>query len=249
MASGYYDLCLKTSEPAALARAAELGWNGVCVAHELQEARKLGGRLKAPGNIECYLGALVSGDVEKNARKALEFADIVLVEGGLDEVNRAASECWEVDVLLHPERGRERDFMDYRNSGFDQVMASFMAERGIALGIDFSTLLSSQGRSLQQTLGRIRQNVKVALKHKVPVVLASGAGDPLGLRSPLDLSHVSGMLGVPEHLARKIVSAYPSLVVAKMRDRKNPDVILKGLGVVDWGGQKPSQPKRAYGWY
>jgi RNase P/RNase MRP subunit p30 len=50
--------------------------------------------------------------VQKKARSAVEAADLVLVSGGVEEINRAASECWEVDILCHPERVDGRDLMD-----------------------------------------------------------------------------------------------------------------------------------------
>lgn len=249
MSSKYYDLCVKSREPHVLNQAAALGWAGICVAQEFDEARKLKDLPKKVGNVECYIGAIISNDVEKKARSALDFADIVLVSGGVDEVNRAASECWEVDILLHPEFNREKDFMDYKNAGFDHVMASFMAECGVALGVDFSQLLGCSGRTIVQLLGRIRQNIRIALKYKVPVVLVSNAADKFGLRAPLDFASISPLIGVPEHLSKKVVSDFPETIVQKMMSRKNPNLLLKGLEVTDWGGQKPKEQKRMFGWY
>jgi RNase P/RNase MRP subunit p30 len=246
----YYDLCLRTADSSILRQAASYGWTGVCVSEEIEKAQKLREAVPLIKNLECYTGAIISKDVEKNARKALEFADLVIVSGGDDEVNREASECWEVDILLHPEANQEKDFMDYRNAGLDHVMASYMAKRGIALGIDYSRLLSSTGRSLAQLIGRIRQNARIALKYKVPVVLVSCASDRLSVRSPWDLAAVANpLLGIPEHVAVKAVSGFPGYIIKKMKDRKNPNVILKGLEVTDWGGQKPAEKKRTYGWY
>jgi len=244
----YYDLCLQSADAGILQQAAAYSWTGVCVAQKPEQARSMKA-LKKPANLECYVGAVIDRNVEKNARTALEYADIIIVSGGDGDVNREASECWEVDILLHPEANQEKDFMDYRNAGLDHVMASFMAERGIALGIDFSQLLSLSGRSLAQLIGRIRQNVRIALKYKLPVVLVSCASDRLGVRSPWDMTATCPLLGVPPHVASKVVSDFPAYLIKKANDRKNPNVILKGLEVVDWGKQKPAEKKRKYGWY
>jgi len=249
MNSKYYDLCVKSAESGVLNQAVGLGWTGICVAQELDQARNLKDLPEKVGDTEIYSGAVISSNVEKNARKALEYADIVIVSGGVGDVNREASECWEVDILLHPERNQEKDFMDYRNGGVDHVMASYMAQRGIALGIDLSQLLYLSGRSLAQLIGRVRQNVRIALKYNVPIVLVSGALDRFGMRSPWDIAAACPLLGIPEHLASKVVSGFPEYVVKKARDRKNPNIFLKGLEVLDWGGQKPVEKKRKYGWY
>ncbi|MDD5111657.1 MAG: RNase P subunit p30 family protein [Candidatus Altiarchaeota archaeon] len=243
-----YDLCVRTPGTEALDRLAACGWTGVCVAREYTGA-KMPSLPPKIGGMEVYNGAIITQDIEKNARKALDAADIIIAAGGSDDANRAAAECHEVDILLHPEKGREKDNIDSKNAGLDHVMAAMMAERGTALGIDFSQLLSCTGRWYAQLAGRIRQNVKVALKYHVPIVLASGARDTLGIRAPLDLAAAGRLIGIPEHDASKVVSSYPRKVVSKMKDRKNPNILLKGLEVTDWGGQKPKEPKRKYGWY
>ncbi|MBM3308847.1 MAG: hypothetical protein FJY77_01205 [Candidatus Altiarchaeales archaeon] len=242
-----YDLCLLTDDPSVLSQSASLGWSGICVAKDFEKARSM----KLPDEVngmEVYLGAIVSNDVEKKARLALDFADLVLVNGGNEEVNRQASECCEVDILLHPELNQEKDAIDFKKAGLDHVLASLMAENGVALGLDFSRLLNSYGRTSTLIAGRIMQNVKLALKYKVPVVLCSCASGKLGLKSPQDFKAIHSLLGIPQHLAAKIVSDYPAQVVEKMRLRNNPNVLMKGLEVSDWGGQKPQQ-KRKYGWY
>lgn len=244
----YYDLCVRTTETGVLENAAALGWSGICVASD-GEARQAGQPPANIGAMEVYKGAVIKNDVEKNARRALEWADLVIAQGGGEEHNRQASECSEVDILMNLEHDQGKDKIDYKNAGLDHVMAAFMAERGIAYGVDFSHILDSWGRMRVQLLGRLRQNVKMALKYKLPVVLVSGAVDVYGLRAPLDLASVASLIGVPEHLERKIVSDYPAMVVEKARNRKNPDVITSGLEVTDWGDAKPSQPKKKYGWY
>jgi ribonuclease P/MRP protein subunit RPP1 len=244
----YYDLCVRTPGIETLNRLAACGWTGACIAREYTGA-KMPSLPPKIGAMEVYNGALITKDIEKNARKALDIADIIIAAGGSDDINRSAAECHEVDILLHPEQGREKDNIDSKNAGLDHVMAAMMAERGIALGIDFSELLSCTGRWYAQLAGRIRQNVKVALKYRVPLVLTSGARDIIGVRAPLDLAAAGRLVGIPEHETRKVVSSYPEKVVAKMKDRNNPNVLLKGLEVTDWAGQKPKEPKRKYGWY
>jgi ribonuclease P/MRP protein subunit RPP1 len=231
-----------------LKKASELGWNGICVAVDLKNINQLKDLPEKVSNMEVYKGVVIPTDVEKNARKALDQADIIIALGGVDEANRQASECWEVDMLVNPELTQEKDHIDYKKAGIDNPTAAFMKERGIALGLDFSRISESQGRSLALTLGRIRQNVRIALKYKIPVVLTSGAREMNGLRTPVDLAQLDRMLGIPQHIGSKIVSEYPETIVKKMKLRNNPNVITKGLEVLDWGKQKP-QAKRKYGWY
>ena len=45
-----------------------------------------------------------------------------VIFGGKDSVNRKAVENPSVDILMSPERGRNKDFMKSRNSGLNQVL-------------------------------------------------------------------------------------------------------------------------------
>ena len=185
------------------------GWHGSCI---------LGGSSKGTGQL---ISALISprkpGDVQDMARQALEYADIIMVAGGDEEINRAASECWEVDVICHPERVSGKDPLDQKNSGIDDVMARFMAERGIAIEICLSELLSCYGVVRAQLMGRMRQNIMLAKKYKTPIIITSGARDRFGMRAPQDLCSLGITLGMDPGMAKKAVSDYPAMLIKKSR--------------------------------
>ncbi len=235
-----------------------LGWRGVCIVRPFDQGFKLFAsgilELRKKSEIEVLTGARISakepGEVQKRARSALESgAEIILVAGGDEEINRAAAECWEVDVLCHPERVSGKDLMDQKFSGIDDVMARFMAERGIALEISLSELLSCYGTARAQLMGRMRQNIMLAKKYGTPIVLTSGAKDRFGMRSPQDLYSVGITLGMDAGLAKKALSDYPAMLAKKSSDRRDPDNITKGLEVVSWGGARHGREKKLFGWY
>ncbi len=234
----FYDLNVGAGDEEILKTAQILGWNGVCST----------GKARGGGSgLDLLTGAVISTPVRKSARKALDSADLILVDGGDESVNRKAAECWEVDVLAHPERNTNKDFMHQRNSGIDHIMARFMKERCIAIEINFAEVLNSSGNARARILGRMRQNVMLARKYKTPVVLTSGARDKWGLRAPGELMAFGKCLGMTELEARTAVC--PAALLKKVSDRKNPDVILKGLEVLDWGKSRPRDKKKEYGWY
>ena len=258
MVGRFFDLFVWSDDYAKKVGLAEaLGWSGVCLAKEFDSGYKsFSGEvsgLRKDSGIEILAGALINPkkpeDVQKMARSALEFADLIFVSGGDEEINRAASECWEVDVLCHPEGVGGRDLMDQKNSGLDDVMVRFMAERGIAIEINFSGLLNSYGFSRAQVLGRIRQNILLAEKYDCPLIMTSGAADVMGMRTPRDLLSVLLSFEVDAAYAKKVFEYWPSMLVKKSGDRKNPNIITKGLEVVDWDDCKKTDKKKMFGWY
>lgn len=252
----FFDLCVfgeGFGEKVVLAEA--LGWSGICFVEEFNSGYKSFvsrvEEVRGESEIKVFSGALIkpekAGDVVKLARRAVEVADFVLVSGGDEGINKAASECWEVDVLLHPEQVGGKDYMDQRNSGLDESMIKFMAERGIAVGVDFSLLLDSSGMFRVQNIARVRQNIMLAGRYGAMVVFVSGAKDSCGMRSPRDMLSVLLSIGVEAGYAKKIMLEYPGVLVGKSVDRRNPNVILKGLEIVS--SDKEVGGKRMYGWY
>ncbi len=256
MTQKYYDLHINPEDLETVNIAERLGWGGICVVkdfdtnlREFSERIKL---LKEKSKVELFIGAEIKTEIPqeipKKARTALEYVDIILVSGGVEGVNRAVSECWEIDILCHPERTGEKDQMDYKNSGIDHVTAKFMSERFIAIEINFSEVLNSSGVLRSRILGRMRQNLVLAKKYNVPVVITSGARDVWGLRAPRELIAFGISLGMKEDYANACVEKIPGLIIKKAKDRKDPNVIMEGLEVVSWGNLT-HQKKKMYGWY
>jgi len=244
----YVDLFLS---PGCADTARRVGWSTVCAVSEYRdkggfirfrdETRKAGGHMLA--------GALVSGDVIKKAREALDCeADIILADGRTDDACREASESWEVDLIVNPELNEGRDLIDQRNSGLDHVIASFMAERGTGYCVNASSILNTGGVKRSQLLGRIMQNIRLARRYGVKVVFASGAADAWCVRSPHDLALLARTVGLTADDAARSVSENPGFYAKRAADRGSPDVLMKGLEVVRWGTQQ-RKPKRRYGWY
>jgi len=216
-----------------------LGWKGACFLSP-EEGSEAG--------FETLSCEMVSGDVRKNAQKTLEGHDLAYFELATPEENRGASECWELDAFIASDE-YVRNTRPGRKPLLDYVALKGMSERGIALIVPFRVVVARSGYLRATAIDCLRRTVYLARKAKVPVVLASGASEPEGLRAPLDLASFGVFLGMSEDDSVRAVSDNPRSVFEKARDRKNPDVILAGLTVVAWGSQKQTQKKRQFGWY
>lgn len=81
----------------------------------------------------------------------------------------------------------KKDSLHYRRSGMDQVLAKIMAENNIAYAFSFSDLLNTPNYMQSIVLGRMRQNLLLAKKYSVKVIIASFATEPYMMRSEKDL--------------------------------------------------------------
>lgn len=94
---------------------------------------------------------------------------LVIVEGSSDTINRFALENKKVNILLSPEKERDRDFTHYRNSGLNHVLCNLAHKNDIAIGFDFNDVLNS--KDMANVLGRMMQNVRLCRKYKVKMLI------------------------------------------------------------------------------
>ncbi len=247
----FYDLHVCSDDLARiLERAEQLEWSGICLTNPFEKnfgefSNKIE-KLKAKSNIEIFTGAEIKSNIRKDSIEALKFSDFILANCNDDETKRNASDCWEVDIFCQ-ENPKERDFMDQKNSGIDHIIAKMLKEKGIALEINFSDFLNSYGAARAQRIGRARQNILLARKYRIPLIITSGAKDIYSMRAPRDLISFGKTIGMTDGEAKNALEKVPLALIKKSADRKNPDKLLKGLEVVEWGKQK--KKKRIHGFY
>lgn len=188
---------------------------------------------------------IVSKNIQQEARK-LRSKEVVIAKGD-DKLNRLASDCWEIDLIGSPETHTDKDFMHQMNSGIDYVIARACSEKDITIEFNFGNVLNSHGRNRSKILARMAQNVRICRGTKTGMIITSGSKEKYGLRAPRDLMAFGLVLGMTLTEAQEAVSLNPQKVLKRSEDRKNPDIILKGLTVKKWGS-KPKE-KRIYGWY
>ena len=248
----FYDLHVCSNDiERILERAEQLEWSGICLTSHFEknfsEFSKKAEKLKAKGSIEIFTGAEINENIRKNSIEALKYSDFNFAACTGEDATRNASDCWELHVLCQ-ENPKERDFMDQKNSGIDHIVAKLLKEKGIALELNFSDFLNSYGMARAQRIGRARQNILLARKYKILLIITSGAKDIYGMRAPRELISFGKILGMTDGEAKNALEKNPLVIIKKSADRKNPDKLLTGLEVVNWGKQKKAV-KKPHGFY
>ncbi len=225
-----------------------LGWGGVCVAIEYG-----GGFRKACEDAKRQVdgplvAAVLTGNMQRDARRAIDSADLVIADCRSEDACREASESWEVDLMVNAELAQDRDMIRHRSAGLDHVMAAYMADRGIGYIVNFDNIISAGGARRAQTAARAAQNARVAARYGVRLVFACGQSSKWEARSPLDLACLGAAFGMPRDAAQDAVLRNPQAYAKRARDRADPNVILDGLTVKSWGRQEKAG-KRRWGWY
>ena len=110
----------------------------------------------------------------------------IAIHGGSEDINRAACEHPDVDVLLHPEKGRR----------VLSIAAVRAAEHNqVAVGFDLSPLIRLRGITRARRLELIKRNIILARKFNLQIMITTGARSRFDLRTPQELRALAEIAG------------------------------------------------------
>lgn len=172
----------------------KMGWKGACFACRslelVEQAKKI--IEKAKGGLDVSFGIKIESPPEHIPRIAQGMrkkVEMVFVHGGDLDVNRRACETPEVDILAHPEAGRN-------DGGLDHVMAKMAKKNNVAIEFNFRNLLLSCKKTRSEIFSGMLANAELVRKYRTPFVLTSGAVEPYDLRSPSEMLSFASLLGL-----------------------------------------------------
>jgi ribonuclease P/MRP protein subunit RPP1 len=231
----FYDFCVhavpdgeNTAEQlAALAR--HFGYSGIALANHSDKLPQSQPELSSTNEFEIFRGIEL---VEENPSKLhgligkfRKSVDVLIVHGGSENINRAALENPQVDILNHP--------AFEKSSGLNQVLAKAAAENNVAIGLTLRPFLHSRGPRRVRLLSDLRANLDLARKYDVPLVLSSDAMSCFDLRSPMDALALAEVCGLEEDEALEAMTTVPERIISK--NRPGPGYIREGVEVLEEG--------------
>ena len=210
--------------------AKKLGFSGICLAINWSGSENLEKFMPSINPFKKELDIAIGVEIKDKPNKichivesAREKAEIILVHGGDLEVNRVSVETAGIDILLHPEMGRE-------DSGIDHTMARLAKKNNVAIEFSLNDLIQSSKLTRSRLLHNLMENAKLVRKYKAPFVLTSGAFDPFGLRSPSDLLSFGRVLGFQDPEIKKALS---DSIIKENRKRLSGKWVMPGVEVVE----------------
>ena len=203
--------------------AADLGYKGVGLTTE-----------EPPERGEIYPGLdLVSrvtlrpsnvNDLTKSLRRIRRKYVIIAVECHSKNVARQAAKDNRVDILNFPVSISAR-----RRVRFDRQEASLAGGANCVYEVNVSDLLGVGPLILSRLLSMFREEVENAKRYDVPVIVSSGADEPLTMREPRSLAAVLSLLGLDEKESLDAVSTTPWGMAEGNREKLGPGFVMPGV--------------------
>jgi ribonuclease P/MRP protein subunit RPP1 len=221
----FYDLHIQADAGKAAEMAKRLGLHGIGLTiHSGNRANLQEIKAKAPKGIDIALGVEIQAkpsQISNLAKGMRRQAELILVRGGTEELNRAALETAEVDMLTHPN-------LENGQCGINHILARLGAKNNVAICFDFLEILQSYKKGRSQLLSCYMENARFVRKYRCPFVLSSGALNEWDMRAPSELMAFGKFLGFDERQCKKALSGE---ILRENRKRLSGKWIMPGVEV------------------
>lgn len=156
--------------------------------------------------------------------------EVVSVMCASKAVARQAAKDRRVDILSFSATNLRTRFFDYAEAELASNALS-------GLEIDMAALLALTGFQRVRLISRLRQEVTIAKKFNVPVIISSGAADEHLLRGPHDYAALASLFDLTTQLSLRALSENPLEMVKRNRGKLSPDYLAPGLRIVKRGDE------------
>jgi RNase P/RNase MRP subunit p30 len=165
-----------------------------------------------------------ANELTSSLRRIRRRFEIIAVECHSKPVARQAARDNRVDILNFPTQIQSR-----RRVRFDRQEASLASGANCAYEINLSDLLNKGAHAASRLISMMTVEVENAVRHGVPVVVSSGADEPLLMRGPRELAASMQLLGIGEEESLDMVSDVPWSIVERNRRKLEPGYVSPGV--------------------
>lgn len=171
-------------------------------------------------DIDVHPGVKIRADDDQELHNELsqfrDHVDVVAVQGGDSNINRAACEDTRVDILSNPEFKR-------KDSGIDHIIAKKAHQNKVAIEISFGSVLKTYGKLRSQIMAHMRRNIRLADKYEASLIINSGARRIEEMRDPRDMLGLGVSLGLSLSDAFETVEKTPAQILSRAEQVKQQD--------------------------
>ncbi|MBE0512271.1 hypothetical protein IBX38_04395 [Candidatus Bathyarchaeota archaeon] len=160
-----------------------------------------------------------------NLRRFRRKFEVISVTCTSKGVARQAAKDRRVDLLHFPAT-------DLRKRFFDHAEAELASKALSSLEIEMAPLLLLTGFSRIRLLSRLRREVAIAERFKVPVTISSGATNEYLIRGPYDYAALTTLFDMSVSSALCALSENPLAIVERNREKLSPNYVAPGIRVV-----------------
>ena len=220
------------------AKSAELGYNQIGVPlpqsvseEAVERLRQISSELGLDFVTRLDLVPRSPGELLAGLRRLRRRFEVVSVLCISKPVARQAAKDRRVDLLCFRSSDPSKRF-------FDRAEAELASGSSAFLEVDMAQVLGSfESRSAVGLISRLRRELGIAKGSGVPVLISSGASDPLLLRKPKDSAALASLFELGEVEALRALSENPRAIVERSRSKQSAEYVAPGVRLVKARGE------------
>lgn len=162
---------------------------------------------------------LLRKEVQRHYRKV----DLIMANGGDNNLNRIICETPQIDIINHPYRNK-------RNSGLNHVLGKLLKENNISVNINFRDILEHRGFFRARIINQINQLLMLQRKYGFRCLLSSGSESFYDVKSPKSMLLLSQLLDMDMDYAKKCISCNPEEIIENITVHK--ESIVQGVRII-----------------
>ena len=169
-----------------------------------------------------------TNELINSLRRLRRKYEIIAVNCQSKKIARQAAKDRRVDLLHFPPDPRKRFF--------DEAEAELASKSLSALEIEMTPIIALSGRARVNLISKVREELELAEKFQIPVVISSGAGHPLLLRGPREyIAIAESLLDLEREKAQDAISTTPNTIIERNREKLSPNFVAPGIKIVRRG--------------
>jgi RNase P/RNase MRP subunit p30 len=145
--------------------------------------------------------------------------------------------CHTKDVARQAAKDRRVDLLQFsvtnlRKRFFDEAEAKLASKAFSSLEIEMASLLQLTGASRIRLFSRLRKEVALAKRFKVPITISSGATNEYQMRRARDYAALASLFDLSLSSTLMALSANSYVMVERNREKLSPEYVAPGIRVL-----------------
>ena len=179
-------------------------------------------------------------NIEKQDNSTIGFVnqlkqnfDLTIGLGGLNKTNRFFLEQTQIDILQDPQNSKFKnkiDFIHHLNSGLNHVLCNYAKEKNISF---LFTLNFFSGKPFHKSkeIARINQNLKLARKYNIPIIINYIIKEPNNIKTIEELKTIMNIFEISTNQKNQSFEILTNQIKSN-QIKKTLKYITKGLNIV-----------------
>ncbi|MFA5405893.1 MAG: RNase P subunit p30 family protein [Candidatus Nanoarchaeia archaeon] len=157
---------------------------------------------------------ITAKSIKELKNKTAEVKGFIVLKHPDEKVFRHAIEKSLVDAVL-PNRLSGHDYFHHRWTLIDNVAAKIMSHNKVCLLFTFNELRSTNGQKRALVWGRMKQEIMICVKKKVPIIISSGAEKEADLACAQSLLAMGELLGLKPDESKKALNYAQEKIISR----------------------------------